>query len=750
MSSYLRRVGAIVLATATLGVIAVGSATAAISTAAFCANVTEGSSGFTDIGGVATPQRRDIECLAASRITSGTGPSQYSPNGLVFRDSMATFVANLVDTANNLEARTLASLPPNPPDAFTDDNGNTHERNINRLAAAGIVSGKTATTYGTNRDPEDRVRRGQMATFLVKAIEHMRGAPLPAGPDAFPDDNGHTHETNINKLAAIDVVDGRVDGTYGPDGEANRTQMASFLVRTLAYLHQQGDIFPLPPSTRSILLSPSGDVTNTMDSVAGDEVAFAATNIVASTVDLALFPCENVAFSQGTVFFADSNPNDGQADPGSDQVEADIVSVNGNAQPANTEFVNAVPVTDNRIEFLVDSTTMDCVVAVVWDDANSNDRVDLDANDRSSERFGASGRVQFVPPPAGTGAMDENVMSNDEASNSFIGCEINEGAPGAGSGPEQVSATDCFVFTYDDNDTFHLDNPGTPQVDAGEQLSLAQFEQRLSTGDDVGGNYVVGGVSQFILVDESPAAPGGVQGQVFNGHTVQLTFNEVPGVEAYRAYAKVADPMNPFPAPAGCEGGGAFSQVGQTSADTDSDADTTNVIVVTGLPIETYCFVIRSVDEGDESGNSSPVRLSVTAVAADQTPPRAIDATIVHSSANAPSNTRIDNGDVITICFNEDMAAPAQNSSITVQEADDGASATIANGPNGTFALTGNDRCIQITINVPPTPQSQGTDDDPLNINTPVTVTGASGIRDAANNAWAPGANDTDRVIDEE
>ena len=118
-------------------------------------------------------------------------------------------------------ARALELTGP-APNAFTDDNGNTHEANINRLAASGITSGCGPNLYC----PGASVRRDQMASFLARALELTGPAP-----NAFTDDNGNTHEANINRLKAAGVTDGCGGTKYCPTANVTRGQMAAFLRR---------------------------------------------------------------------------------------------------------------------------------------------------------------------------------------------------------------------------------------------------------------------------------------------------------------------------------------------------------------------------------------------------------------------------------------------------------------------------------------------------------------------------------------
>jgi glucose/arabinose dehydrogenase len=114
------------------------------------------------------------------------------------------------------------NLPNTSTDYFSDDTGSVHEGNINRLRAAGITAG----CGGSRFCPDGLVTRGQMATFLV------RGFDLPTtSTDYFSDDSGSIHEANINRLRAAGVTHGCGGTNFCPNGIVTRGQMAAFLHR---------------------------------------------------------------------------------------------------------------------------------------------------------------------------------------------------------------------------------------------------------------------------------------------------------------------------------------------------------------------------------------------------------------------------------------------------------------------------------------------------------------------------------------
>ena len=123
-------------------------------------------------------------------------------------------------------------LPETQLTPFTDVAG-SFELEINRLYAAGVTTGCTPTTFC----PDDGVTRAQMAAFLVRALE------LPATAEAPFTDLGSVFVDEINRLYAAGITTGCGASTYCPDDPVTRAQMATFLVRGL-------DLTPIPVPER--------------------------------------------------------------------------------------------------------------------------------------------------------------------------------------------------------------------------------------------------------------------------------------------------------------------------------------------------------------------------------------------------------------------------------------------------------------------------------------------------------------------
>ena len=147
----------------------------------------------------------NIDRLSALGIASGTGPRQYSPDRIVRRDQMATFLVKLMELGAG------AALPTGGA-SFPDlDPTSPHTTNILKLADAGIVQGRD----GLYR-PADAVSRQSMALFIARVLELQvqagrTAAAAPSSSYAFAFVGPDGNPTRFNPCAVVPYV-------VNPDG----------------------------------------------------------------------------------------------------------------------------------------------------------------------------------------------------------------------------------------------------------------------------------------------------------------------------------------------------------------------------------------------------------------------------------------------------------------------------------------------------------------------------------------------------
>lgn len=209
----------------TLGATAAHAATAqARSTADACRPTIAPRGYFFDVG-LDGAHAGDVDCLWWWGIAAGDMDGNFLPAQPIRRDEAATFLARLV-------VDTGGTLPATAPDAFSDDQGDVHESNIDALAAAGIVSGDPAGIFR----PSGSVSRGQMASWVVKTYGYRSGRSLPVAGGYFPDISTSAFAQDIDAAAAAGLVVGYPDGAFRPDAAMTRAQVASVLARVLGLL----------------------------------------------------------------------------------------------------------------------------------------------------------------------------------------------------------------------------------------------------------------------------------------------------------------------------------------------------------------------------------------------------------------------------------------------------------------------------------------------------------------------------------
>jgi hypothetical protein len=187
----------------------------------------------------------NVDCAFNNDITRGYDDATFRPRLDVQRDQFASFLVRTMEAAD-------VDLPEPQDQGFEDIDGNVHADNIDILAQTGITQGITDTRFG----PELRLRRDQVASFVLRAAAFIEDVPLENlqrddGPfEDVTQDN--VHRTNINGGNALNLVLGRTDTELFPDSATKRDQMASFLIRLLAALTSEEGV--VPPELRATQL----------------------------------------------------------------------------------------------------------------------------------------------------------------------------------------------------------------------------------------------------------------------------------------------------------------------------------------------------------------------------------------------------------------------------------------------------------------------------------------------------------------
>lgn len=191
---------------------------------------------------VGHPQEAGIEAVAEAYVAEGGTDGCFRPDAAVTRGQMAAFLQRGYDLTGGS-------------DAFCDTTGHSHETAVRAVAAAGIARGGDDGCYR----PDDPVTRGQMASFLVRAEQLTT-----SDGGAFCDTAGHVHEEAIGAVADEGIAEGYDDGCFGPDDLVTRGQMATFLVRALgdeqlSALERAGPAVAVaaPPEPPTVLAAPA-------------------------------------------------------------------------------------------------------------------------------------------------------------------------------------------------------------------------------------------------------------------------------------------------------------------------------------------------------------------------------------------------------------------------------------------------------------------------------------------------------------
>ena len=168
-----------------------------------------------------SPFINEINWLKESGITNGYSGGTFRPTASMDRGMMAAFLYRLAGEPAYTAPAESSFADLTPRSAFYKE--------IHWMAAQGITNGWAQKSGKPVFRPTSPVKRDQMAAFLYRFDGAT--APAPATP-MFKDVSAtRAFAKEIAWLAQNGVSTGWADGTYRPDNNITREQMAAFLYR---------------------------------------------------------------------------------------------------------------------------------------------------------------------------------------------------------------------------------------------------------------------------------------------------------------------------------------------------------------------------------------------------------------------------------------------------------------------------------------------------------------------------------------
>ncbi|WP_053377111.1 S-layer homology domain-containing protein [Paenibacillus sp. FJAT-27812] len=161
-----------------------------------------------------------IKELAAKQIVTGTSAAAFEPARSVTR---AEFTSLLV--------RAL-KLTDEGASTFTDVNATAwYANDINKAVKAGLIQGRSALTFA----PAEQITREELAVLVLRAYELKSGTAQETSHPAFKDASQISAWAvkDVNKAAALGLLQGRTTGLFVPKGISNRAEAAQVIYHLL-------------------------------------------------------------------------------------------------------------------------------------------------------------------------------------------------------------------------------------------------------------------------------------------------------------------------------------------------------------------------------------------------------------------------------------------------------------------------------------------------------------------------------------
>ena len=116
-------------------------------------------------------------------------------------------------------------------DDFTDADEIVNTEAVTTMVSLGVIDGNDDGSY----NPTGVVKRGEMAKLIAVMLNGGKDPTLGETPVVFADTAGHWAQNYISYVANLHIIDGRGDGTFGPNDDVTGSEAAKMILTALGY-----------------------------------------------------------------------------------------------------------------------------------------------------------------------------------------------------------------------------------------------------------------------------------------------------------------------------------------------------------------------------------------------------------------------------------------------------------------------------------------------------------------------------------
>ena len=116
-------------------------------------------------------------------------------------------------------------------DDFTDADEIVNTESVTTMVSLGVIDGNDDGSY----NPTGVVKRGEMAKLIAVMLNGGNDPTLGETPVVFADTAGHWAQNYISYVANLHIIDGRGDGSFGPNDDVTGSEAAKMLLTALGY-----------------------------------------------------------------------------------------------------------------------------------------------------------------------------------------------------------------------------------------------------------------------------------------------------------------------------------------------------------------------------------------------------------------------------------------------------------------------------------------------------------------------------------